>query len=466
ARGFLQKEGLAEDLPENVIFLDQHFTPQQLPGLYRTMDAFVLPSHGEGWGRPLMEAMLMGLPTIATRWSGQLEFMNDENSLLVDCDLVPVSPDAVAEVPSFAGQKWAQPSLEHLGERMRYALEHRDAARELGARGREFVAQNFSRERIAKRVQRRIESIGKRMKSARSSILTVQTSPKQAEDRRRFAVVWEGSQFVYHSLALVNRELCSRLLEKGHEVSIVPYEPDQFSPGTDQRLQQLASRIGARLSRPADVHVRHQWPPKLTPPEQGHWVVMQPWEFGSLPEEWVPVFSGQVDECWVPSTYVKEVYVASGVPAARVHVIPNGVDPARFHPDVKPFSLRTKKRFKFLYVGGTIHRKGIDLLLRAFTEVFSASDEVCLVIKDLGGDSFYQGQTFRAKIQEQVKKKDAPEIEYIDAVLAEEEMAGLYTACDVLVHPYRGEGFGLPILEAMACGRAVIVTHGGAALDF
>jgi glycosyltransferase involved in cell wall biosynthesis len=51
-------------------------------------------------------------------------------------------------------------------------------------------------------------------------------------------------------------------------------------------------------------------------------------------------------------------------------------------------------------------------------------------------------------------------------LLTEDEMAGLYTACDVLVHPYRGEGFGLPILEAMACGLPVIVTNGGAALDF
>src|SRR5262249_50983681 len=59
-----------------------------------------------------------------------------------------------------------------------------------------------------------------------------------------------------------------------------------------------------------------------------------------------------------------------------------------------------------------------------------------------------------------------PEIEYLDRPLSSEELAGLYTACDCLVHPYRGEGFGLPIAEAMACGLPVIVTGYGAALDF
>ena len=63
-------------------------------------------------------------------------------------------------------------------------------------------------------------------------------------------------------------------------------------------------------------------------------------------------------------------------------------------------------------------------------------------------------------------KPAAPEIEYFDQELSRDELAGLYAACDCLVHPYRGEGFGLPIAEAMACGLPVIVTARGAALDY
>ncbi len=277
---------------------------------------------------------------------------------------------------------------------------------------------------------------------------------------------WEGSQFVYHSLALINRELCLQLQEAGHTVSIIPYEPDEFDCEVDERFQKLSNCTNAGFSGPVDVHVRHQWPPNLTAPDEGHWIIIQPWEFGSLPKQWVEVFSTQVDEMWVPSNYLRQVYLESCVPAERVFVVPNGINPDKFHPEVRPYKLKTKKKFKFLFVGGTIHRKGIDLLLVAYINVFKKSDDVCLVIKDMGCDSFYQGMTFKEFIKKIKRRKNAPAIEYIDAIIPEEELTGLYTACDVLVHPYRGEGFGLPIIEAMACGTPAIVTNGGACLDF
>lgn len=63
-----------------------------LPSLYRSASAFVLPSHGEGWGRPHVEAMSMGLPLIATNWSGPTAFMTEMNSypLAIEPELVPV----------------------------------------------------------------------------------------------------------------------------------------------------------------------------------------------------------------------------------------------------------------------------------------------------------------------------------------------------------------------------------------
>lgn len=278
-------------------------------------------------------------------------------------------------------------------------------------------------------------------------------------------IVWEGSQFIYHSLALVNRELSMQLLKHGYNLSLIPFEQDQFEPERNSPYYKLKEIVNKSLDS-VDIHVRHHWPINLNPPQSGKWVIIQPWEFGYLPKEWVKVFSSQVDEMWVPSNYVKKVYEDSGVPSQRVFVVPNGVNTNKFNPNVKPYPLQTKKTFKFLFVGGTIYRKGIDILLDVYSQIFNREDDVCLVVKDIGGYSFYKGMIAKDRIEELQQNDDAPEIEYIETFLEEEELSGLYTACDVLVHPYRGEGFGLPILEAMACGIPPIVTNGGACLDF
>ncbi|MNL10040.1 D-inositol-3-phosphate glycosyltransferase [compost metagenome] len=142
------------------------------------------------------------------------------------------------------------------------------------------------------------------------------------------------------------------------------------------------------------------------------------------------------------------------------------MDTDLYRPEGERFSLATRKAFKFLFVGGTIGRKGIDILLETYREVFSRRDDVCLVIKTNGGNGHYLGMSLDEEIKRMAQDPSSPEIEVIDADLSDAEVAALYRACDALVHPYRGEGFGMPIAEAMASALPVIVTGYGACLDF
>jgi len=104
--------------------------------------------------------------------------------------------------------------------------------------------------------------------------------------------------------------------------------------------------------------------------------------------------------------------------------------------------------------------------LEAYRASFSPDDDVCLVIKDMGAQTFYRGQTAGERIRQLRDDPACPEIVYLSEDLPGNQIARLYAACDCLVHPYRGEGFGLPVAEAMACGLPVIVTAGGACDDF
>jgi hypothetical protein len=147
-----------------------------------------------------------------------------------------------------------------------------------------------------------------------------------------------------------------------------------------------------------------------------------------------------------------------------VHVVPNGVDLDVYRPDGPARRLAGEDVCTFLFVGGTIYRKGIDVLLTAFEEAFAGRDDVLLVIKDVGAGSFYSGMNVADELRRR-QAAGAP-IEVLADDLDDEGLAALYRGCDVLVHPYRGEGFAMPVLEAMACGRPVLVTGGGPTDEF
>lgn len=281
-------------------------------------------------------------------------------------------------------------------------------------------------------------------------------------------VNWEGSFFLHSSLAHVNRELATALLAGNHcELGLQPFEPDQFDPAQDPRLAPLVERMGTVLPD-ADVHVRHRWPPDFSAVPSGRYALMQPWEFGRVPRAWVQAIGdGIVDQVWAYTNYVRDCYVDSGVDPARVAVVPAGVDTDLFKPGLSPHpAVQSEQGFRFLFVGGTLYRKGIDVLLEAWRRAFSATDDVVLVIKDMGVGTFYRGQTAEKSIRELQQDPGCAAIEYLPQDLPADEIPRLYAAGDALVHPYRGEGFGLPVAEAMACGLPVVLSRGGACDDF
>ena len=104
----------------------------------------------------------------------------------------------------------------------------------------------------------------------------------------KFRIVWEGAQEALHSLALVNRTLSAGLLGRGHNVQLLqrnPYEPKSTGFPLAEPLRARLIPNDADIQGPVDVHVMHQWPPRFERPKGGRWVVMQPWEFGSVPAE-------------------------------------------------------------------------------------------------------------------------------------------------------------------------------------
>ncbi|HMJ33104.1 MAG TPA: glycosyltransferase [Baekduia sp.] len=266
------------------------------------------------------------------------------------------------------------------------------------------------------------------------------------------AVAWTGDQDAPTSLAHINREVCD-VLEADPSFVVRRRAADRPAPP-------------APLPHTADVEVRHAWPPDLRPPASGHLALVQPWEFGSIPAAWVEPLKTVVDELWVPSEHVRAMYLDAGLDGDRVAVVPNGVDLERFAPEGPKLDLHAPG-LRLLFVGGAIARKGIDLLLDAYGEAFAGRDDVTLVVKDFGADGVYRNAD-RAQLERMAAGHDPahPRVVHLTEVLSADDVAALYRSCDVLVHPYRGEGFAMPVLEAMACGLPSVVTAGGPTDEF
>lgn len=260
-------------------------------------------------------------------------------------------------------------------------------------------------------------------------------------------VRWQGDFESVTSLSIINSAVTSRFSFRC------------------QRVSAAGTALDAPLGHTADVEVHHQWPPDFTVPAAGRLAVIVPWEFGSVPARWLPDIASNVDELWVPSEFVRRMYVNDGVSPDRVQVIPNGVDLDIFAPAeaARPGSGHGGP-LRFLYVGGITRRKGPDILLEAWREAFGMRDDVVLVVKAAAAGGAY-GEIPDAL--RQLARTDNPaRIELIEEDLTASALADLYRSCDVFVHPYRGEGFGMPVLEAMASGLPIITTGGGPTDEF
>ncbi len=314
------------------------------------------------------------------------------------------------------------------------------------------------------------ESLENQTKSSKAPFRTpghlVVDQNRQFDSKNTAGVVFEGTFFEYSSLARVNREIAKALLSSAEfDVRLEPsaavaHPPHLFPDGAN-----LTTAVHSWLQQ-THLTIRHQWPPNFRRPPTGKLAVILPWEYGGVPRVWVEQIRQNVDELWVPSNFVREVFVRNGVEEERVTMIPNGYDPTLFGPEGLSLRPQGSREFVFLFVGGAIRRKGIDLLLETYRRAFQQSEDVTLVLLVSGSSGAYQHNSFVAKIRTAAADPAQAHILPIFETVDELTLANLYRGANVLVLPYRGEGFGMPLLEAMACAKPVITISEGPSGDF
>lgn len=142
---------------------DGFLSRAEMFGLQNNIDCYVSLHRAEGFGLGMAECMYLGKPVIATAYSGNLDFMDHDNSLLVDYRMVPLRD---GEYLCWQGQRWADPDVAHAARLMRKVFDDRELARRVGANAAASIRSSNSKSVCGATVSRRLREID-RVKAAK-----------------------------------------------------------------------------------------------------------------------------------------------------------------------------------------------------------------------------------------------------------------------------------------------------------
>jgi glycosyltransferase involved in cell wall biosynthesis len=169
------------------------------------------------------------------------------------------------------------------------------------------------------------------------------------------------------------RFLLPALEKLGHNMHLIPAYPHEMQQADPELAKYYNLAHEDMLHADANVKLSIANPSDAISMAGKRRILFNMLEVDKIPPYWVKSLN-TMDEVWVPSYWGKKVYEDSGV-IAPINVVPGGFDPAIFNEYREPV-IPKNENFRFLFVGKWEYRKGVDLMLKAYTDEFKGNDKV------------------------------------------------------------------------------------------
>jgi glycosyltransferase involved in cell wall biosynthesis len=444
-----------------IVLLPNKVPQPDLAALYRTADAFVVPSRGEAFGLPYLEAMSLGIPTIGTEHGGAIDFLDRRNAYPIPARIVEVDAEFARFIPYYRAQRWAEPSVEETARAMRAVFEDREEAGRRAARGAALARTRYNRVAIGRIAATALERV---------------ETPRRI--RRSIPVLGEYYAIAY-SLAGYGSESRSflRAIDAvGASVCLRPVSYEDAPTLLRAEESRLLNRYVAATASPKSPVLFHLMPTQIPQlPDNRPTIVRTMEETDGLGEGWVEA-SNRFTEVWVPSQFNFDTFANAGVDSRKLRIVPGAIDTDFWSPDAGGLDITGFRGFRFLSVFDWMSRKGWDLLVSAYCRAFRASDDVSLTLK--ATDLVARAESRQLNLTEEItaflartfperyRSGDLPHIIPLAMNFTENELVQVYGSHDVFVCPSRAEGWGRAHFEAMSCAMPTIGTRWGGNLAF
>jgi len=432
----------------NALIVRKWLSLRDLASLYVNCDVLLSLHRGGAFEMNCSEALSYGLPVIATRYGGVLDYLNEENASLIEvASLEPIYPEGTNDHCGLG----AVPDLADARAKLRNLVSNLEAAKRRAARAKDVFVTEWSWPRATQQLVRSVQQ-------SAGSPASFPRGPEAAANRIR--VNYRGPVFDTTGYGTAARAYVHALHEAGLEITVQNVSMMGAPP---KRSAFIESLIRPRTK--SDIEIFHGvpflWSREASKVRNA--IGMLTWETDRMPSEWRDPLWRAAD-VWVPCEFNQAVLGSelSRIPFRLPH--PAFVRETEWsHEKISQFLRVGDEEFVVYSIFEWQKRKNPAAMIRAYLKAFDGGERTVLLIKT---DTKARSEAERTLSDERAETRSSARVELRCEHWDDAAIGALHHRGDCYLSLHSGEGWCYPLFDAVCRGKPAVATQYSGPLDY